>query len=324
MTNRQRILTLIREVPGLTDSEIRQRTGIEPHQQVNQICRGLAADRLIRRVQGAHGRIVNVLPGTEPSITSTPTPPTPTPASPAAPREGSSRRSGFFRSRRPEEDSPLEVDADLSSMLLILPCSGRKAAGGTRGLRGPSVTEHLDTSLARRLEEARSALSGAANLDETRLLPAYQRYQGTLYSTAHQDLAAAVEQRTQIIILSGGYGILLAEEPIGTYERTFNVRDWPRGLLEECLVTVARRLGATRAVAFCARSTGYAELVRRTPWKRNGFEATLAFPELEGRGGAQVLVPRASGEAFGALLRGQLDASWRSGDGLPLATERVR
>lgn len=50
LSNRQRVFTLIRAEPGLTDSEIRHRTGIEPHQQVNQICRSLASTGLIRRV----------------------------------------------------------------------------------------------------------------------------------------------------------------------------------------------------------------------------------------------------------------------------------
>lgn len=35
MTNAERILAEIRAHPGLTDGELRVRTGIEPHQQVN-------------------------------------------------------------------------------------------------------------------------------------------------------------------------------------------------------------------------------------------------------------------------------------------------
>ena len=39
MTNREKILEPIQQEPGLTDTEIRERTGIIPHQQVNGICR---------------------------------------------------------------------------------------------------------------------------------------------------------------------------------------------------------------------------------------------------------------------------------------------
>ena len=42
MTNRERVLAVIRERPGLTDRQIREATGITPHQQVNGICRRLA------------------------------------------------------------------------------------------------------------------------------------------------------------------------------------------------------------------------------------------------------------------------------------------
>ena len=50
MTNRERVLALLRTEPvGLTDSEIRERTGIQPHQEVNQVCRSLARAGLIKR-----------------------------------------------------------------------------------------------------------------------------------------------------------------------------------------------------------------------------------------------------------------------------------
>ena len=61
MTNRERVLALIRSNPmGLTDSEIRERTGIQPHQQVNQICRTLEQTGRIKRVTGPKGRIINI------------------------------------------------------------------------------------------------------------------------------------------------------------------------------------------------------------------------------------------------------------------------
>lgn len=61
MTNRERVLALIRSNPmGLTDSEVREGTGIQPHQQVNQICRTLEQAGCTKRVEGPKGRIINI------------------------------------------------------------------------------------------------------------------------------------------------------------------------------------------------------------------------------------------------------------------------
>ena len=61
MTNRERILALIRSNPmGLTDSEIRELTGIQPHQQVNQISRALEEAGHTKRIDGPKGRIINI------------------------------------------------------------------------------------------------------------------------------------------------------------------------------------------------------------------------------------------------------------------------
>ena len=49
MTNKEKVLALIRAEPGLTDAQIVERTGITPHQQVNQICNAFREEGLIRR-----------------------------------------------------------------------------------------------------------------------------------------------------------------------------------------------------------------------------------------------------------------------------------
>lgn len=59
-TNRDIILALIRASPGLTDAEIRERTGISPVQQVNSVCLGLERYGSIQRVRGPYGKVINV------------------------------------------------------------------------------------------------------------------------------------------------------------------------------------------------------------------------------------------------------------------------
>ena len=62
MPHRDIVLEAIRSAPdGLTDAEIVERTGIRPHQQVNQICRRLADAGAINRKLGTHGWLVNRL-----------------------------------------------------------------------------------------------------------------------------------------------------------------------------------------------------------------------------------------------------------------------
>jgi hypothetical protein len=154
-----------------------------------------------------------------------------------------------------------------------------------------------------------------------RLLPAWQRYTGTLYATAGTALRQAMEDGSPIVIVSGGYGLLLADEPIGAYNRMFKLADWPRGLLEDCLVALSKRMGVERVLAFCARTTGYTKLVRRTRWRQAELEAALLSPDMGGRGGAQVFVPRPAGQALNAALDGRLESRLHSTDGVEVRTE---
>jgi hypothetical protein len=202
--------------------------------------------------------------------------------------------------------------------LFIIPCSGRKASGGETAGSGPSIIELLPSELARGLHEARARLAPTAGVDESRVLPASARYTGTLYTSAGKALGS---DGVPTVILSGGYGLVLPNEPIGIYDRRFSTADWPPGLLEACLLALVRRLGVHHVLAFCARTTSYAELLRRVRWGRAGIEARLAAPLMGSRRGAQVLVPRAAGEAFAVASGGRLDRSWISSDGIPLSME---
>jgi hypothetical protein len=314
LTHADRILATVLSRPGLTDAQLRRVTGVEPHQQVNQICRLLEAKGLIRRVRGADGRITNI-PATEGSrkepMTEDPKP---------RPRltEGRSLASPVHFSGA----TPVDV-APNHNTLVVIPCSGKKARGGDSHAVGRSIVDLLPARLAVRLREARASLARAARLDESHLLPAASRYSGTLYESVGSRLAQSVAAGVPFVIISGGYGLVLATEPIGTYNRRFAARDWPAGLLEECLASLVKSSGVERVIGFCARTTSYAELLHRVRWRALGLETMLAVPDIGARGGAQVLVPRASGEALRAFLDGQLLPTWTSADGVVVRVERV-
>ena len=296
MANRDRILELLRasERP-LTDSEIRRRTGIEPHQQVNQICRSLAAAGLIDRRQGPEGRLVN---------------------SPAGTR-------GFEENADHRGQSDTAASGELPALnvagaLIVIPCSGRKQRGGTETAEGLSVVDWLPEDLGKELLEARHRNVSASRLDESRTMPAVERYAGTLYEAAAGALDHIQEAGAEVVIVSGGYGVVLSGEPIGWYAQQFAERMWPKGLLARCLGAYAEAIEATTVVGLVAGTTAYARVFREVSWPANVENAWLVSPEMDG-GGAQVKVPRAIGEALAEIADGvPLPEDWTSSDGVPL------
>lgn len=302
MKNADRVLLVIRRQPGISDGELVQATGVQPHQQVNQICRRLASTGQIERRLNADGLIGNF---------------------PVADGESSGAelpQLGASRPLAPAVMSPKPVPRLAPGMpgvdraLILIPCSGSKARGGRADLSDPSVAALLDPVSRRALLEARDRLREAAKVDESLLMPAWQRYTGALYA-ASQAMQQAVESDSPPVILSGGYGLVLATEPIGWYERRFSLKDWPAGLLADCLDQIVGRTKASAVVSFCSTSTGYGDFVRRYR-SRASVPVREVTANMGGRGGAMVLVPRASGEALDAYLRGELADGWQSSDGL--------
>ena len=236
MTNRERVLELLcSELVGLTDSEIRERTGIQPHQQVNQICRSLARAGLIERHAGPHGRLVNLPPASLPR-NSRPDPP-------SVPR---ARSGGPSQERAGPAVGAEMPPLSISSTLFVVPCSGSKRRGGRRtAARGTSVVRSLPRGLAAELRTRRSENASRAKLDESALLPAGERYTGTLYQAAGDALDVLAGSGADLLIISGGYGVVRPSEPIGWYDQEFRNAMWPNGVVARCIAAYADATGAT-------------------------------------------------------------------------------
>jgi hypothetical protein len=148
------------------------------------------------------------------------------------------------------------------------------------------------------LRTARARVLAAVPADAGQVLPAWRRYQGAFYRAAGPAVAQAAAT-ANVVIISGGYGVARAGEPIGWYEKVLRVADWPPGLLESVLISQARQAGSQAVVAFAARTSGYARLVCRTPWQDAGLTAFLVT--ITGVSGALREVPRRLGLAFVAF-----------------------
>lgn len=205
--------------------------------------------------------------------------------------------------------------------LTIIPCSAKKARTGDHQ-EGSRLTNDLEPDTARQLLDSRERLRERAQVDESTLLPAWMRYTGLLYESAGDCLANALDRGEHILIISGGYGVVKADEPIGWYEAVLNLAWWPRGLLERCILEYARHHQLKDVVCFAGSKTPYARLLRRIPWHQSSLSgARLLSPDLKGEGGALKKSPEAQGEALRAYFSTGLAGGWESSKGFGLMEE---
>lgn len=314
MTNRERVLALIRQKQaGLTDTEIRQRTGIQPHQQVNQICRRLHQQGLTERSPGPDGVLLN-RPRSGLQID-------------CEPRASARRRSGpQVRSHEPTPAPYADGVPRLSlpDTLFVLPCSAEKRRGGQSSPSdNASMLRSLPRSLAAELKACRAGCAPSARLDESKRLPAAERYAGTLYQAAGNALDELSQAGADILIISGGYGVVHPLEPIGEYDHEFRNSMWPNRIVARCLAAYAEAVGARTVVGLLSGTTQYARVFRSTQWTERVEQAIHIRPQAVR--GAMVKAPRALGEALRTISRDhRLLHDWTSSDGLQAHVDRLR
>ncbi len=291
MFNTDTILTRIRATPGRTDAELVQRTGVRPHQQVNAICNRLQSRGLIRRPLGPSGSIVN-MPIDSPVKGSRPSEPARS-ARPPVVSSSSSQLSDI-------------AQLDPAKTLLVIPCSGSKTCGGNTTDGAAGLCDVLAPAEAGALNAARERVRTRAGVDERQRMPARLRYTGSFYEIAPRDLSHALAGGAHAVILSGGYGALLPDEPIGHYDAAFRISWWPEAVVARSVAAYAQQQQLTSIVAFLAKSTDYAKALRGINWSAQAVATYLVSPEMGGASGAKRAVPVALGEAVGAFVRHEL------------------
>ena len=296
----ERIMALLAKRPGLDDDEIAKALSIEPRQTVNQVCRRLEKRGVIERRYGASGKIVNVLTGADPLPAVRRSAPTPRPA--RKPVSGTGR---------------VLVPERFDRCLLIIPCAKGKFDGGEAGASGPQLTDQISPALAVELGQARQGAASRTPFDERALMPAWQRYDGSLYRSGGNALGELLEQGMHIIILSGGYGAVLADEPIGNYNQALKTSWWPNRLLQRVLLSYAQRQGIECVRAFASATSAYFRVLSGMNWDAAGVEdALLIAPETQP--GGTLKSPASIGEAITSFAARELRADWQSSYGLGL------
>jgi hypothetical protein len=306
-THAQRIIALLVQKPGLDDDELAKQLRIQARQTVNQVCRHLAGSGLLQRERGASGKIVNnIAVGSAQSAR-------PTRVSRVTSRPNATQQDVVW---------PF-IPEEFAKTLLVIPCSGKKRSFQVASREGPAITRSLPQELAGELLNARQRMKSRALFDERRLVPAWQRYDGALYESGRDALADLLAAGMHVIIVSGGYGVVLAQEPIGFYNMCLVPAWWPNHLIERALVAYAQRHEIASVRAFVSATGPYATILKRARWAEAGIDDALVFtPEPEP--GGMRRSPATQGQALVALRDGVLSAAWRSSYGLGLKAMPVR
>lgn len=184
------------------------------------------------------------------------------------------------------------------------------------------MIDSLPARLTDELVDHRNRNAETARVDESTLRPAVERYDGYLYDVGPSAIGVLLAGESRVLILSGGYGLVLPDESIGIYDCEFRPKMWPDRLIERCLAAFAVNTGVRQVVGMLSTTTNYAKVFRRTEWPPSVEDVFLLTPESVG--GAMVKAPRAQDEALAVIAEtGLLTADWLSTDGLAMEIERL-
>jgi hypothetical protein len=210
-------------------------------------------------------------------------------------------------------DAGPEKQLDLSHTMLVIPCSGGKDGVADPGLPQVSVADLLGTAERKLLEQGRQLAfdrrGTILNLSSS-LRPALAYYTGQPYATegVRAALVEAIRRGMQCLIISAGYGVLRAEEPIYRYSAQMaQTRSVWAQRLPAILADYVCRQDIDRSFVLLSRQ--YAACVpqltqteqRMVPTFTRGRDPGSAIREVPARIGSELsrLLP--------ALLRGSAD-----------------
>lgn len=163
--------------------------------------------------------------------------------------------------------APHRASGDLSDTLLVLPCSAAKHGRDELGLPRVQMRDLVGPEAGRILEEGRRSSFGRSGTEldlRSPMRPAVSYYSGQPYATpgVHSGLTDAIGNGLHCLIISGGYGVVRAEEPIHRYNaRIGQTKSVWKGRLPTILRDYVGRQQIRRS--FVLLSKHYADCVPR-------------------------------------------------------------
>ena len=205
--------------------------------------------------------------------------------------------------------------------LLIFPCSaGKEGARLLKPLPPIFIQNFIGRKAANKLMVTRDRVfkNGRKGIWIDRNTPprtALALYSGTQYKVEgfKNGVAGAIRSGVHCLVISGGYGLIRAEESIHEYEAAItSTRKYWKDVIPEVLSDYVQRNQIGRI--FIACSSSYANVLKRKGWQGDA-KVYWCLPRLRpGEGGAMVKVPRLTGEAVVELIETGLQPSnkWKS------------
>lgn len=217
----------------------------------------------------------------------------------------------------------------MASVVCFIPCCSRKAASGEIAEYRNPISEREKSGYLIRLKEARNKLRELANsenydihfFENTPVTSALYLYRGAFYRQLKLgEISKQIQAgKLRLFIVSAGYGLVDAFEPIGGYDGKLQgkiARFWKANNLEEVISDMLLSLKPSHVYGFFAGSEVWARPGAKYRYffveglKRaleNGLDMTLAgcFYRASGRGTTQIL------GSLGRTLK-DFTASWFS------------
>lgn len=205
------------------------------------------------------------------------------------------------------------------SNLIIWPCCSEKIGIKRTILNGKNIERFLDGPSIEKLHEGRKE-----NLEiiEKKGLAALDLYTGHLYSVFDfkNAVRGAVESKTHCLILSAGYGLIRAEEPIDLYNKSMNqaLESWTRHNLIADVFSQYLKVNKISNAFITASKTTYAPAL----FYQGSIDPRFIMPELceafvyipiPPRDSSPIReVPKMQGEAIRDLIHNEFipDSRW--------------